>query len=92
MKVGEPIRGAVSRVGLTSPPQIDTGGIEAGLMSGESLLDYREEVRRMKEWVCHEDTGVKGIPFEMGCFLTMVSLLQVYFVLTSWTSQVLYLR
>ena len=33
----------------------------------------------------------QGVPFEMGCSLTPVSLLQVYFLLTSRTSQWLYL-
>ena len=63
LKGGEPIRGAESRVGLTSLPQLDTRGIEVRLMSGESLLEAREEVRRRKEGICQEDTGVKGIPF-----------------------------
>ena len=60
-------------------------------MLGESLLEAREEGRRRKEGVCKEDNDVKGIPFEMGFFLTLVSLLQVYFVLTSWTRQGIYL-
>ena len=41
--------------------------------------------------VCQEDTGVKGIPFELGCFLILVSLLKNYIVLTPCTSHVLYL-
>ena len=90
-KVGETIIGYKLRVGMTSLPQIDTGGIEFRIVSGEILLDSREEVRRRKEGVCQEYTGVKGIPFEMGYFLTPVSLLQVYFGITSWTSQGLYL-
>ena len=36
-----PIRGDESRVRLTSPPQIDIGGIEVRIMSGESLLEDR---------------------------------------------------
>ena len=44
-----------------------------------------------KEGVYQEDTRVKGIPFEMGCFLTPVSLLQVYYMLTYWTRQGHYL-
>ena len=32
-------------------------------MSGESLLEAREEVNRRKEGVCQEDTGVKGVHF-----------------------------
>ena len=91
-KGGEPIIGTESRVGLTSPPQIDTGGGEVRIVSGESLLEAREEVSRRKEGVFQEDTGVKVIPFEMVCFLTPVILLQVYFVLTSWTIQGLYLH
>ena len=75
MKGRETIRGADSRVGLTSPPLLDTGGIEVMLMSGESLLEAREEGRRRKEGVCQEDTGVKGIPFVMVCSLTPISLL-----------------
>ena len=82
LKVGEPIVGAYLRVRLTSSPQLDTGGIEVRLMSGESLLEAREEGRSRKEGVCQEGTGVKGIPFEMGCSLTPLILLQVYFVLT----------
>ena len=58
----------------------------------KSLLDPSKERRRRKEGVCQEDTGIKGIPFEVGCFLTPVSLLQVYFVLTSRTSQILNLH
>ena len=73
-------------------PQLDTGGVEVRLMSGENLLEAREEGKRNKVGVCQEDTGVKGIPFGIGFFLTSVSLLQFYFVLTSWTSQELYLR
>ena len=38
LKGGEPIIGSESRVGLTSPPHIDTRGIEVRLMSGERLL------------------------------------------------------
>ena len=41
LKIGEPIRGSELRVGLNSPPQIDTRGIEVRLMSGESLLEAR---------------------------------------------------
>ena len=75
LKGWETIIGDEPRVGLTSTPQIDTGGSEVRLMSGERLLEAREEVRRRKEWVCQEDTRVKGIPLEMGCFLTLVSIL-----------------
>ena len=78
-------------MGLTSPPQLDTRGIDVRLMSEESLLEAREEIRRTKEGFCQEDNGVKGIPFEMGCYLTPVSLLQVYFVISSRKSQGLYL-
>ena len=92
LKGWETIIGAEMRVGRTSPPHIDTGESEVRFMSGERLLESREEGSRRKEWACQEDTGVKGIPFEMGCFLITVSLLQVYFVLTSWTSQGLYLH
>ena len=38
MKEGEDIIGDESRVVLTSPPHIDSGGIEVRIMSGESLL------------------------------------------------------
>ena len=41
LKGGEHIIGAESRVGLTSPHQLDNGGIEVRLMSGESLLETR---------------------------------------------------
>ena len=68
LKGGEPITGAKSRVGLTSPSQLDTGGIEVRLTSGESLLESREEGRRRKEGVCQEDTGVMGIYFRNGLF------------------------
>ena len=78
-------------MGLTSPPQLDTRGIDVRLMSEESLLEAREEIRRTKEGFYQEDNGVKGIPFEMGCYLTPVSLLQVYFVMSSRNSQGLYL-
>ena len=60
-------------------------------MSGERLLDSREYGRIKKEGVCQEDNRVKGISLEMGCFLTLVSLLQVYSVLTYWTIQGHYL-
>ena len=63
------------RVGLTLLPHLDTRGIKVRLRSGEILFDTREERRRMNERVCQEDTGVKGIPFEMGCLLTPVSLM-----------------
>ena len=43
MKGGELIRGVVLRVVLTSPPHIDTGGIEDRLRSGESLFVDREK-------------------------------------------------
>ena len=89
LKGGERIRGDVSRVGLTSPPQLDTGGIEVRIMSGEILLDTREEGSRRKSGFYQEDSGVNGIPFGMGCSLTPVSLLQLYIVIASRTSQVL---
>ena len=91
LKGGEPIIGSESRVRLTSTPQIETEGIDNRLISGESILEDREEVRRRKEWFCQEDNGVKGTPLEMGYLLTLASLLQVYFVLPSWTSQGIYL-
>ena len=59
------------------------------LLSEESLLEAREELSRRKEGVSQEDTGNKGIPFEMGCSLIPVSLLQVYIVLTSGGKQVI---
>ena len=37
-------------------------------MSVESLLEAREEGRSMKEGVCQEDTGIKGIHFLNGLF------------------------
>ena len=40
MKGGD-IIGAKLRVELTSPPQLDTGGIEVRIVSGESLLEAR---------------------------------------------------
>ena len=91
MKRVETIKGAELRVGLISTTQIDNGGIEVKTMSGEILLDAREEGMSRKDGICQEDTGVKGILFEMVCFLTPVSLLQVYFVLASQTSQKNYL-
>ena len=48
LKIGEHIRGAESRVGLTSPPHIETREIDVRLMAGESLLYAREEGRRRK--------------------------------------------
>ena len=80
------------RVGLTLLPQSDTGGIEVRLMSGESILEAREEGRRKKEGVFCEVTGIKDIPLEMGCSLTLVIILQVYIVITFHTIQGLYLR
>ena len=50
------------RVGLTLLPQSDSGGIEVRLMSGESILEAREEGRRKKEGVFCEVTGIKDIP------------------------------
>ena len=46
-----------------TPPKLDTGGIEVRLISGESLLEARQEGRGRKEGVFKEDTRVKGIPF-----------------------------
>ena len=76
LKVGEPIDRAGSRLGLISSPQLDTRGIEVSLMSGESLLEAKEEGSSMKEEVCQEDTGVKETPLEIICSMTPVSLLQ----------------
>ena len=75
------------RVGLTLLPHSDTGGIEVRLMSGEIILEAREEGRRRNEWVYKEDTRVKRIPLEMGCYLTAVSIMPIYTALTSWTNQ-----
>ena len=61
-------------------------------MSGESLLYSRQEGRIRKEGLYKEDNGAKGNPFEMGRSLSPLSLLQVYTVITSQTSQGLYLR
>ena len=91
MKGGELIRGDDLRVVLTSPPNIDTEGIKVRQRSEKSLLYAREEGRNKKEGVCQEDTRIKGIPFEMGCLLIPVIHLQVYFVLTYWTIQGLYI-
>ena len=57
------------------------------LMSGERLLESREDGMKRKEGVYQEYTGVKSIPFEMGCSLTLVRILPVYNVLTSWKNQ-----
>ena len=51
MTGGETTGGAVLRVGMTSYPQLDTGGIKVRLISGEILLEAREEVKRRKEGV-----------------------------------------
>ena len=37
-------------------------------MSGESLLETREEGRRRKEGICQDYSGVKGIHFRNGFF------------------------
>ena len=66
LKIGEHITGAESRVRLTSPPQLDNGGVEVRLMSGEILLEAREEGRRRKEGVFQEDTSVQGVHFRNG--------------------------
>ena len=87
LKGGKPIRGPVLRVVLISSPNIDNIWIEVSIMSGERLLEAREEGRRRNEWVYKEDTGVKRIPFEMGCYLTAVSIMPIYTALTSWTNQ-----
>ena len=49
LKGGRIITGDELRVGLTLPPQFDTGGIEVSPISGESLLEAKEEGRRRKE-------------------------------------------
>ena len=49
MKVGEPIGGADSRVGLNSSPQIETRWIKIRIRSGESQLEAREEGSVRKE-------------------------------------------
>ena len=61
------------------------------LMSGERLLESREDGMKRKEEVYQEYTGVKSIPFKMDCYLPPLSLLPVYIVITSWISQGLYL-
>ena len=57
---GENIGGSVLIVELTSPPNIDTGGIEVRPMSGVDLLEAKKEGRRRKEGVCQEYIGVRG--------------------------------
>ena len=63
LKEGGPITGSESRVGLTSPHDLDTGGVEVRLISGEIILEAREEGGRRKEGVCQEDTSIKGVCF-----------------------------
>ena len=60
-------------------------------MSEESLLYDREEERMRKEGVYQEDTWVKGIPLDPLPPMPPVSLLQVYILFASITSQVIYL-
>ena len=48
---------------LTSFPHIDTGGVKVSLISVKILLEVREEVSMRKEGVCHNDIGIKEIPF-----------------------------
>ena len=48
LKGWETIIGAEMRVGRTSPPHIDTGESEVRFMSGERLLESREEGSRKK--------------------------------------------
>ena len=47
MKGGGVIVGANSRVILTSSPQLYARGVEVRIISGESLLDPREQLMRM---------------------------------------------
>ena len=51
-----------SRVRLTSSSQINTGGVEVRIISGETLLEAKKEVSRRKEGVCQEDNSANGIP------------------------------
>ena len=60
---GENIGVSNSRVGLTSYTQLDTGDIKFRPMSGDILLDARDEGRKRKERIYQENTGAKGIPF-----------------------------
>ena len=76
---------------LTSYPQLETVGIKVGIVSGERLIESREDRSIINKRVCQYHTGVKGIPFEMSYSLTLVSLLQLYIVLTSGTIQHIYL-
>ena len=85
MKGGEHIGGSNSRVILTSYPKLYTVGVKVRLTPWESLLEAREEGKRRQEGGFQDDTGIKGIPLEMGCFLTLVILLHVYFFPTSHT-------
>ena len=80
MKRGEPIERTITRVGLTSSPHIETGDSKASIMSEESIVYTREELKKRKEGLYQKDTEAKGGPFEMCCSLTTVSLLQVYIV------------
>ena len=52
VKGGVLIEEADSRVVLTSSPQFDTRGVKFSTMSGESLLEAREEERCKKEGIC----------------------------------------
>ena len=73
MKGGGDIRGSVLRVALTSSPHMNTRSIEGGLVSGEILLQVQEEVKKSKEGVWQEYTVIKGVPSEVGCYLTLAS-------------------
>ena len=59
---GETIGGSNSRLGLTSYPQLETEDIKASTISGDILLDARDEGRKRKERIYQQDNGAKGIP------------------------------
>ena len=79
-------RSRVEGVTDLSPPSLTPGILRLGSCQGRSCPR-----KGKKEGFCQEDTGVKGVPFKMVFLLTPVSLLQVYFILTSPTIQGLYL-
>ena len=53
-------------MGLTSPPQLETGDIKVSIMLGEILLEVREEGIRSKYGVYQYDTVIKSDHIQNG--------------------------
>ena len=78
--------------GTELSPRLTPGRLRSVSFQGRAYYSPGKKVVGGRKGCIRSIPASRGSIFETGCFMTPVSLLQVYFVLNYWTSQGIYLR